>query len=531
MKGAQSNSEWQEENQSPSSFSPFRKKVNSSFFEQYDKNKLFLGLKNHLASLFILMFLGFILGALGTYHYLSNYKAETILFFQDDSPKTISDNYIFTHVTLSTLLDTIKLPSNLQEVRSILGLDLDIKTLGKMIEVPKPKSNSNLLRIIAKGDNRHLAIDIANTLAKVVVKNSQNFHQKQLQASLDNFELQLDSVLQKQLQSNKIINTKQLSEVKFLTEAIESTQFLINFPKSSLGFFQMAEKATVLKDSFYVKLLPLFGLLFGLVLGVVWGLYQEVRDDRLCTAKQVELNYTIPCLQVIPEIPFLNKRNGEEKTLFYIRNLAESIEILSKGINLPNRKGLLVTLTSSIANEGKSLLAYYLARYYQTLGKKAAFLEFDHKKNPFAEEPSAFFPKIETYLRNKASLEDIIIYGKPDMASIGSLESGMKELIKSSNMENLIAKLKNSYDIVIIDAPGIIEESYGINLAAYSHLTLFVVGSSIVTKNLIDESLLALSNYGVLPAGIILNKVPSVFLFDERAKLEAKRSRQYRNKG
>jgi Mrp family chromosome partitioning ATPase len=89
----------------------------------------------------------------------------------------------------------------------------------------------------------------------------------------------------------------------------------------------------------------------------------------------------------------------------------------------------------------------------------------------------------------------------------------------------LLETLKTQYDFIIIDAPGVIEEDYAVNLAAIADYCLFVIDSKMTKKAYVDESLRALSDIAATPTGIILNKVDSIFIEDSRIKLEAKRTR------
>lgn len=671
------------------------------FMQRFDSKKLMLGLQRHLLIIILSMIAWGILGAAATYYYLTTYKADAIVLFQEDMPKTLSGGYILTNFSLPTVLDMIKLPSNYQAVKTILGLDLSPKQLEGMTDISTPRNNSNLIRIEVKGDNQNLVVDIANTLAKIAVKNSQDFYQKQLQAALENFkselenmrtrltshtndieefkkthqyfemnaeyagllfqiqdirskydtsvlrynsllveyenlkresenlpdripisfesrnnplqarilglqtalaeararyskenpkvktlEIELEELTQQQTGTNgtengqltepnpskeklhlelmrmqgkvrsaqkmkedlsgslakiekqgvslpsqqmafsKLLQNKEITEeqIKFLHNAVESTQLLLNVPKGSLELYQVADRALPLKDSFLVPLLPIIGLLFGLLFGLGSAFFLEMKDPYLRTAKQVELAYHTPCLQVIPEIPSLPKKYTEEKILFFIRNIAERLEMAGKTARKGVTGALSIAFLSSQENEGKSLISVHIAKYFHLLNKKVVFLEVDHRPNPFLSEFPASFPSLETYLRGAADVNDVIIHGKPDMITIRQPETKMKEFLKSPHMHKLWDKLKSEYDIIIVDAPGIIEDQYAPNLGAICDLSIFIIGSTVVPKGIIDESLKELELNGVKPAGIILNRVLPDYIEDKRIKLESKRT-------
>jgi len=678
------------------------------FGQRYDTKKIYLGLRRHVILIALsMLFFGAIAGVTA-YNVMNTYQAEAIVLFQDNGPKSLYEGYSLTSFSLSTVLDMIKMPANYQSVQTILGLDISPQALNSMVEVPLPHNESNMIRIIAKGDNPNLVVDIANTVARVAVKNSQQFTQKQLQQALDNFKNEVEitrkrlfsqlqdienfkkshqyfdmtaensvlltemsaarnklqeanllyttllveyenlkrqftdlpeqipfaqagqqTLLQKRinslesaiadaqskytatnpkvqnlqselkdlyqqlanqesepsqeptiLQKNptktqlevelihmqgkvraaqkrrqdiaegvarldkdleklpgeqvgfaKLLQAKQITEEQMhsLNKSLEATQLLINVPRGSLELYQLANKAKPIKEgSLLVEIMPILGLIFGLGVGLGLAAWLEMNDSKLRTAKQINLAYNIPCVTLMPLFDSLNKNNAEEKTLFFIRKLAERIEQIGKNLNLvPLKKGqnLSIAFTSSFAKEGKSSLAYHLALYYGRLGLKVILIDFDWRKNIFIDEGSASSAaSLPNFLRGKSALPDIILKGKLDKIKLAQPDPGMKELIKNQNMAYLWETLKTQYDIIIVDTPGILEDDYAANIAALADMSLFVINSSKAPKRQVDQSLQELSHLGVRPCGIILNQILSTYITDGRIKLETKRN-------
>lgn len=693
----------------------FRDIEGDDIAQRYDTRKLFLGIQRHLLALALSILFWGSIGALITYHLLTNYKAEAVVIYQGDLPKTLPGGITLNNPSLSTALDFVKLPSNLSAVIGQLGLSLNAKQLEEMVDVPKPLNNSHLVRIITTSDNPNLAVDISNALAKIAVKRSQDFFAQQLQDELNNFKNQLDDVNQRlnvelqqiedfknkhhyfemtadyvtliaqltearskvqaadlrytsllveyenlkreaanlpdrvevtegmmtteegranplmsrilalqeeladarakyasgnpkirileeqlkdlmgqsktegkdsseaggpgqlteknpskerlnlelmrmeskvrsaqkvkqdlavslakteQLMSNlpaeqmafsKLLRAKQISEeqVDFLNKSLKTVQLMLNVPTGSLELYQVAEKSRPLREAWWVKALPLLGVIFGLFFGMFVAVYLEMNDKKIRTQKQVEMKYTIPVLMLMPELSFFSKKNSEEKTLFFIRTLAERLErkaygtVIAPTVTMP--KCLSVSFTSSINQEGKSCLSYHLALYFHNLGKKIILVEMDPAHNPFTDNTA---PKpLESYLEGKADSRELIFHQPMDRIKVGQKGPFMKELAKSKKMFDLMDQLKKDYEVVIMDCPGVIETDYSINLAAMADLCVFVIGSSIVNKSLVDESLRDLHIAGVRPSGIILNRVLPIFIDDVRIKLETQRSR------
>lgn len=678
------------------------------FNSRYDTHKLFLGLPRHIMSILIVALFFFALGGLASFYFLTNYQAESIVVFnQEERPVQLFGGATLPVITLPTALELIKLPVNLDAVRKILGLDLTNQQLEGMIDVPTPRNNSNLIRIVAKGDNPHLIIDIANVLAKVSVKASQEFTQKQLKQQLENYKGQLETVTQrlnsqmkdiedfkeqnrylemtaehlqfltllndarsrlqnatlryngllveyenlkreiqnlpdqisvpqntvreaqlnpmqariltletslieararyakdnpklkameaelqvltdklkegspdkegppqflqkndvkeklqieamrmdgkvrsaqkmkedlsltvaqlekeignlpaKQITFAKLLHSKQITEdeLKYLNKAVDTTQLMINVPKGSIELYNYADKAKPLRDSLFVYLLPLLGFLLGAGLGSLLAIFQEMRDDKFRTIRQVELAYDVPALVSIPYLSDLNRSNAEDKTLFFIRDLVEHLERSSLAFQIAE-SNIAIGVTSSLHGEGKSLLAFELAQYFKRVGKKAILLETDFRPSIFTEG----VPRItlESYLKNPTNLSDLIISGGIDRIRVGlKRDFAMKELIKSQNLKNLWTELKGRYDIIVMDIPGLLEEDYALNLFRLSDAGVFVIDSTDTTKRLIDQSLSLMDAHEVRPVGIILNRVLTAYIDDQRTLNELKRTRK-----
>ncbi|NGX42080.1 MAG: putative tyrosine-protein kinase YveL [Chlamydiae bacterium] len=672
------------------------------FKEMYDTRKLFLGLRKHLSFILLCMGIFALFGLYATYMFLNTYKADAVVLYQGEksASKELEGGLTITNLTLATVIDMIKQPKNLENVRAILGLDLAPKEIAGMIQVQTPKNNSSLIRIVAKGDNPNLVIDIANTLAKVAVKTTQEFTQNQLKMALANYQTQaaivrqtlasqiqdienfktthqylemepehsifltqledsrksrdvanveydthliqyenlkremeslpeyvpismesggsplgseivslktsiaearakyaeenpklkqleqrLNELLQdsksnlkvddnkfyeknpkretlemelvhlqgkvhsaqkvkedssekmSELEENltmlpvqqmafvKLLQVKDITfdQLKFISKAIESAQIMTHIPKGSLDLYQFTTEAKPWKSGLFVELLPLLGLFFGIGVGLVVSIFLETQDSKLRTSKQIGMLYSVPCIGTIPEFPKLDNKNGKKRTLFFVRDLAEHIDKTIKTKNIVG--GASITLTSSTSQEGKSCISYYLANYYSMLGKKVLLVEFDYRKNSFVEIPENQTPLIN-YLKGKAELEEVIAPGKPDRIGIIENDPTMKELVKSEKMSDLWKTVKGKYDLIIIDAPGVIEDDYATNLAALTDLCLLVVGSSLVKKSTIDETLRVLDFSGTKPWGILLNRIDPIYIDNERIKLETKKALQ-----
>lgn len=199
-----------DESQTPPGFdnlknSIFKTASGDDITQMYDTRKLFLGIQRHLFAISLCALVLAVLGGLFTYHQLTNFKADAVVLYKEDLPKILPGGITLNNPTLTTAVDLIPLDANYQAIIGQLGLNLNYKQIESMIDVPKPFNNSHLVHIIAKSNNPNLAVDIANSLAKIAVKRSQDFYSQQLQAELNNFKNQLNEINQRLSQELKEI--------------------------------------------------------------------------------------------------------------------------------------------------------------------------------------------------------------------------------------------------------------------------------------------------------------------------------------
>ena len=154
-------------------------------------------------------------------------------------------------------------------------------------------------------------------------------------------------------------------------------------------------------------------------------------------------------------------------------------------------------------------------------------MEMDHMRNSYTEDNNQSKHSLESYLEGNSTMQDIILHGNLDRIKVGKKDPFMKEMVKSHKMAELMAELKVEYEIIMMDVPGVIETDYSINLSSMADYRIFVIGSSITIKSLIDESLRELEIAGVKINGIVLNRVLPVYIEDERIKLETERVKMH----
>jgi capsular exopolysaccharide synthesis family protein len=142
-------------------------------------------------------------------------------------------------------------------------------------------------------------------------------------------------------------------------------------------------------------------------------------------------------------------------------------------------KRQVLLVTSSTSGEGKTFCSINLATMFAINGNRTVLLEFDLRRPKIHMEfNSSNIIGISSFLIDKANIEDIIVpthIENLDLISAGPAAPNPAELIALDRTGELIDKLKEMYDFIVIDsAPaGILSETH--LLMKHSDLNIFVV--------------------------------------------------------
>lgn len=207
----------------------------------------------------------------------------------------------------------------------------------------------------------------------------------------------------------------------------------------------------------------LFGVLIGLGLGLAFAFIRNYLDKSIKSPEELE-SKGASVLSWIPRIEAMGK-NGQSTPEFIVGNksnsaVSEAFKALRTRIQfskLESEQLKTILVTSSIPFEGKTIVASNLAGSFAQAGKKVLILDCDLRKprvhNVFETDK---FPGVSDYLFTNVTLEDITRRTPMDnlyFITSGTIPPNPSELLGSVQMKQFINKLKEIYDIVIIDSP------------------------------------------------------------------------------
>ena len=207
----------------------------------------------------------------------------------------------------------------------------------------------------------------------------------------------------------------------------------------------------------------LFGVLAGVALGLAFAFLRNYLDKSIKSPDELE-SKGASVLSWIPKIE-AGSKNGVSAPEFIVGNKAnsaasEAFKALRTRIQfskLESDQLKTILVTSSIPMEGKTIVACNLAGSFAQAGKKVLILDCDLRKprvhNVFETDK---FPGLSDFLFTNVTIEDITRRTPMDnlyFITSGTIPPNPSELLGSVQMKQFMNKLKESYDIIIVDSP------------------------------------------------------------------------------
>ncbi len=261
-------------------------------------------------------------------------------------------------------------------------------------------------------------------------------------------------------------------------------------------------------------LIIIMGLFGGVGLSLGFVYVRNYFDKTIKSPEDIE-GRNINVLAWIPKIKELSGKY-EESELVVAKHpdsiQSEAFKTLRTRIQFSSSaKDLKVILvTSSAPGEGKSVVATNLATSFAQDHKKTVIVDCDLRKprvhTIFGDEDS---PGFLNYFFGKSSYESIIKKTEVrnlDYITGGSIPPNPSEIIGSPRMKAFVLKLRNEYDIIIIDSPPIMAVSDSEILSRLSDGNLLVVSADSTEMDWLEESVELLNHEASKFLGVLLNK-------------------------
>lgn len=256
--------------------------------------------------------------------------------------------------------------------------------------------------------------------------------------------------------------------------------------------------------------------IFALFLGILISLLLEKLDRAFRSATHLEKETGIPCYSMVPLIEGI--KAGEIADYILSKpasSLAEAVRTLRTVLKLRSghdrSKPIVVAMTSSFPGEGKTTLSCWLSRVAAKSGEKVVLIDCDLRRPAVHQMIAGRGDKtIVEYLTGQAKLEEVIhkdtasglhvIYAK-------SVPNSALDLIDSAKMKNLVASLRQVYDMVVIDTPACLAVSDARVLALQADQTLYCVQWDRTPREVVKSGIKQFLDMGYTNLAFVLSGV------------------------
>lgn len=251
-------------------------------------------------------------------------------------------------------------------------------------------------------------------------------------------------------------------------------------------------------------------LVAGLFFGLLTVLIRSQLDQQLRTPEDIGAATGLPILGVIPKtdmsISIQEELNNPRSPL------SEAFFSTRTHIALSRPKGLskTLTVTSSREGEGKSTTAYALARTIAKMNMRVLMIDADLRRpvmHRLFGMPNRF--GLAELLSANAELESVIqttIFENLDVITSGTVPPSPTQLLSHSTLDIVLAKVRELYDVVIIDGPPILGMADALLLAAKVDGVVFVVEAEGGTRASLRRALMRLATASPDVLGVVIEK-------------------------
>ena len=385
---------------------------------------------------------------------------------------------------------------------------------------PRVKQNVKAIESVDKlieSELRQAITDLETRLTIAIEREAQIKDQK---AEADKKLLELDKIsVEYELLTDQAVTARnalttvqeRLSEVT-IASRIENTNIKLN----DEAFVPFTPVEPNMQKAFIQSII--IGCLLVMILPLGFGLF----DTRLKSSWEIE---DLLESRLIGEIPKLSSVKKQDRPLVVIKDVSEVASESFRGIfsqfeiqESGNANGMIL-VTSTMPNEGKSLIASNVAATFANHGKKALLVDFDFRRpslhgNFEIKNSQGSLKWLKDPNSNLDSILDDPLLGiieySPNffLLRTGGVNRKPTELFNQEKLVQLLKKIKETFDIIVFDTPPVGLFPDALLLAQKTEYIFYVCRFNKVSMFKIQHFIDKLRETNGKLTGIVLNGIP-----------------------
>ena len=254
------------------------------------------------------------------------------------------------------------------------------------------------------------------------------------------------------------------------------------------------------------------------MIGVGLAFVLEQLDDAFSSVSQLEKTLGLPHLASVPDLKNEIAENKGWLPFDFIKkrplsSYSEAFRALRSGIALSDvdNPPKVVLITSALPGDGKTTTAISLARAASVAGSKTILLDCDLRR-PSVHKSFGASPEvgIVELLADQAKLEDALTADPESPLNYLPVKAGAAnppDLLGSRHMGNLLSKLREEYDLVVIDSAPVLPVVDSRVLSRLADKVVFVVRWRDTPRDAAANAVKDLRDYGADFAGVVFERL------------------------
>ncbi len=275
-----------------------------------------------------------------------------------------------------------------------------------------------------------------------------------------------------------------------------------------------------------------FALVAGLALGVALAFSKEALDNSIKNAQEMEKLTGLPTLAIVPMghssamqragVLTGAAHNGSGRPIVELSVLkkpgaaiSEAFRALRTSVLLSSaeRPPQVLLITSSQPSEGKTSTSLNLAATLAQKGSRVLLVDADLRRPGLAR--ALDLPNVQGLsgiLTGSCEFEEAMLQNVEGLPSLFLLASGPRppnpaELLCSMKMEQLLARLRQKFDHVVIDSPPVLPVTDATIISTLVDGVIMVVESDATSRAALNRACRVMEHSGGRVLGTVFNKV------------------------
>jgi len=257
------------------------------------------------------------------------------------------------------------------------------------------------------------------------------------------------------------------------------------------------------------------GVIGGLGVALALAFFVGYIDDSIKSQDDIETHLRLPFLGYVPNIKTNSVVERDLQAHLYPQsNAAEGFRTIRATIALTHKpeKFRVLSITSTIPSEGKSLVASNLAIVHSQTGLKTLLVDADLRRPSVHKAYQLHSPVgLSAYLSRETESFEAMVHKTEvpnlDVICCGALPSNPSELIGSPRMMEFLEQAKTRYERIVLDCPPVSAVSDPLVISAISDGVVYVTKFNKIRREHGRKSVQRIQNAGIHILGVVVNDI------------------------